>query len=95
MASEVKAVLDSWVRYEQQEKEAEQAQLVKAVVENVMKTIGEDKTQKEALAWAVAEVERKSPFLFFIERSALRLIGARRARQEQGDLRENVVLALG
>jgi F-type H+-transporting ATPase subunit b len=52
-------VLDSWVRYEQQQKEEEQNQLVKSVIENVLKTINEEKTQKEALAWAVAEVERK------------------------------------
>ncbi|VDC00975.1 unnamed protein product [Peniophora sp. CBMAI 1063] len=58
LASEVKAVLDSWVRYEQQEKEAEQAQLVKSVIDNVMKTLNEEKTQKDALAWAVAEVEQ-------------------------------------
>lgn len=58
LASEVKAVLDSWVRYEQQEKEAEQAQLVKTVIDNVLKTLNDEKTQKDALAWAVAEVER-------------------------------------
>ena len=51
--------MDSWVRFEQQEKEAEQAQLVKTVIDNVLKTINDEKTQKDALAWAVAEVERE------------------------------------
>lgn len=58
LASEVKTVLDSWVRFEQQQKENEQAQLVKTVVDNVLKNLNEEKTQKEVLAWAVSEVER-------------------------------------
>jgi F-type H+-transporting ATPase subunit b len=60
LASEIKTVLDSWVRFEQQQKENEQAQLVKTVVDNVLKNLNEEKTQKEVLAWAVSEVERKS-----------------------------------
>ena len=67
LASEVKAVLDSWVRFEQQEKEAEQAQLVKTVIENVMKTLNDEKTQKDTLAWAVAEVEREYHFLNLVD----------------------------
>ncbi|KAI0326261.1 ATP synthase [Cubamyces sp. BRFM 1775] len=58
LASEVKAVLDSWVRFEQQAKESEQADLVKAVVENVLKNLNNEKTQKEILAGAVAEIEQ-------------------------------------
>ncbi|KAI0047145.1 hypothetical protein FA95DRAFT_1606325 [Auriscalpium vulgare] len=58
LASEVKTVLDSWVRFEQQEKENEQAQLVKTVVDNVLKNLGDEKTQKDVLAWAVTEVEQ-------------------------------------
>ncbi|KAA1470267.1 hypothetical protein DENSPDRAFT_836023 [Dentipellis sp. KUC8613] len=58
LASEVKAVLDSWVRYEQQEKESEQALLVKTVVDNVLKNLNDEKTQKDVLSWAVAEVEQ-------------------------------------
>ncbi|TFY82126.1 hypothetical protein EWM64_g1891 [Hericium alpestre] len=58
LASEIKSVLDSWVRYEQQEKENEQAQLVKTVVENVLKNLHDEKTQKEVLTWAVSEVEQ-------------------------------------
>ena len=59
LAAEVKAVLDSWVRFEQQEKENEQARLVKSIVDNVMKNISEEKTQKDVLTWAVSEVERE------------------------------------
>ncbi|KAI0315048.1 hypothetical protein OF83DRAFT_1167322 [Amylostereum chailletii] len=58
LASEVKTMLDSWVRYEQQEKENEQAQLVKTVVDNVLKNLGDEKTQKDVLTWAVSEVEQ-------------------------------------
>ncbi|KAI0364544.1 ATP synthase [Pilatotrama ljubarskyi] len=58
LASEVKAVLDSWVRFEQQAKESEQADLVKTVIENVLKSINNEKTQKEILAGAVAEIEQ-------------------------------------
>ncbi|KAH9074961.1 ATP synthase [Lactarius deliciosus] len=57
LATEVKTVLDSWVRFEQQEKENEQSRLVKSVVDSVRKSISEEKTQKEVLAWAVSEVE--------------------------------------
>jgi hypothetical protein len=59
LASELKSVLDSWVRYEQQAKENEQAALAKSVIENVLKTIQDEKTQKDILASAVAEVERE------------------------------------
>lgn len=59
LASELKSVLDSWVRYEQQAKEKEQAALAKTVIENVLKTIQDERTQKDILASAVAEVERE------------------------------------
>jgi F-type H+-transporting ATPase subunit b len=59
LASELKTVLDSWVRFEQQEKEKEQNRLVKSVVDSVLKSISEDKTQKDVLAWAVTEVDRE------------------------------------
>lgn len=60
LTAEWKAVLDSWVRYEQQAKESEQADLAKTVIDKVLKTLQDEKTQKEILANAVAEVERKS-----------------------------------
>jgi len=55
---EVKQVLDSWVRYEQQAKEAEQADLTKTVIDKVMKSLLDEKNQKDILAAAVAEVEQ-------------------------------------
>ena len=64
LAAEVKAVLDSWVRFEQQEKENEQARLVKSIVDSVLKSVSEEKTQKDVLLWAVSEVDREYPFLF-------------------------------
>lgn len=58
LAAEVKAVLDSWVRYEQQQKESEQADLARTVIDNVLKSLKDEKTQKDILLGAVAEVER-------------------------------------
>ena len=58
MATELKAVLDSWVRYEQQAKEAEQAQLAKSVIDKVLKSLSDEKAQKDLLLSAIGEVER-------------------------------------
>ncbi|KAF9454437.1 ATP synthase [Macrolepiota fuliginosa MF-IS2] len=58
VASELKSVLDSWVRYEQQLKESEQAELTKSVIDKVLTNIREPKTQQDILASAVAEVEQ-------------------------------------
>ena len=66
LASEVKSVLDSWVRHEQQVKENEQAQLVKAIIDRVMKDLSDEKTQREILSNAVAEVERERMFTLFL-----------------------------
>lgn len=55
----MKAVLDSWVRFEQQEKENEQAELTKTVIANVLKSLQDDRVQKEILANAVAEIDRE------------------------------------
>jgi len=58
LASEVKSVLDSWVRFEQQAKENEQTELAKSVIAKVLSTVRDEKTQREILNGAVAEVER-------------------------------------
>ena len=63
LASELKTVLDSWVRFEQQAKESEQAQLAKTVVDSVLKSLSDEKTQKEILVNAVAEIDRMHSFL--------------------------------
>ncbi|KIK10178.1 hypothetical protein K443DRAFT_670804 [Laccaria amethystina LaAM-08-1] len=58
VAHEIKTVLDSWVRYEQHLKESEQADLTKTVIDKVLASLKEPKTQQEILASAVAEVEQ-------------------------------------
>ena len=59
-------MLDSWVRFEQQAKESEQADLVKAVVDSVMKSLADPKTQKDVLASAVAERSVLNNNLYFL-----------------------------
>ena len=58
LVAEVKTVLDSWVRFEQQAKESERAEPVKPVVNSVLKNFSNDEMQKDILASAVAEIER-------------------------------------
>ncbi|EAU90657.1 ATP synthase [Coprinopsis cinerea okayama7 len=58
VAAEIKSVLDSWVRYEQQVKESEQAELTKAVIDKVLASLKEPKVQQDVLASAVAEIEQ-------------------------------------
>ena len=59
VATELKSVLDSWVRYEQQVKENEQAELTKSVIDKVIASLKDEKTQREILVGAVAEIERE------------------------------------
>jgi F-type H+-transporting ATPase subunit b len=63
MAAELKAVLDSWVRYEQSVKEAEQAQLAKSVIDKVLKSLSDEKAQKDVLLASVVEIESKQASL--------------------------------
>lgn len=58
LASELKSVLDSWVRYEQQQKESEQAELAKSVIAKVLAGLKDEKTQREILTNAISDVER-------------------------------------
>ncbi|KAF7431106.1 atp4 subunit B of the stator stalk of mitochondrial F1F0 ATP synthase [Pleurotus ostreatus] len=58
LASEVKSVLDSWVRYEQQLKESEQADLTKTIIEKVLASLKDEKTQRDILLSSIAEVEQ-------------------------------------
>merc|ERR1712093_472827 len=57
LAAEIKATLDSWVRHEAQQREAEQVELVKSVQDKVLASLKDQKTQKEILAQAVADIE--------------------------------------
>ncbi|KIM68213.1 hypothetical protein SCLCIDRAFT_1209631 [Scleroderma citrinum Foug A] len=58
LTSEIKAVLDSWVRYEQQQKESEQAELAKTVIAKVMADLKDEKAQREIIVNAIAEIEQ-------------------------------------
>ncbi|KAF5338030.1 hypothetical protein D9758_014265 [Tetrapyrgos nigripes] len=58
LASEMKGVLDSWVRFEQQQKESEQAELTKTIIDKVLASLQDEKTQKDILLSAVSEVEQ-------------------------------------
>lgn len=55
---EAKSTLDAWVRYEQQQRQLEQEQLIQSVLEKVNKEIGNPKFQDKVLAESVAEVEK-------------------------------------
>ena len=48
MRTLLKSVLDSWVRYEQQAKESEQAAFVKSVIESVLKMTQENLTKYQS-----------------------------------------------
>ena len=65
LAAEVKAVLDSWARFEQQQKESEQADLAKSVIAKVLSTVKDEKTQRDILNGAIAEVDRECSRLCF------------------------------
>lgn len=58
VSHEAKSVLDSWVRFEQQQRALEQEQLAKSVIDKVNKSIENPKFQEKVLAEAVTEVER-------------------------------------
>lgn len=55
--AELKSVLDSWVRYEQQQRESEQAALVQSVQAAVDAEITKPAFKKQLLEEAVARVE--------------------------------------
>lgn len=59
VASELKSVLDSWVRYEKQVKEREQADLTKTVIEKVVASLKDEKYQREILLHSLTEIERE------------------------------------
>ncbi|KAI6035400.1 ATP synthase, partial [Pisolithus orientalis] len=57
LASELKTVPDSWVRYEQRLKESEQVELAKTIIARITSDLRDEKMQEEILANAVAELE--------------------------------------
>lgn len=70
LAAEVKAVLDSWVRFEAQEREAEQALLTETVIKKVADSLREEKAQKQILDNAVSEIERTFAHLTMLQSSS-------------------------
>ncbi|CAG8813295.1 27392_t:CDS:2, partial [Gigaspora margarita] len=57
VAAEIKAVLDSWVRYEASLREREQKELASCVIERVMAQLRDEKTQQEILNQSIQDVE--------------------------------------
>ena len=55
----IKSVLDSRVRYEQQLKETEPVELTETVIDKVLASIKDEKTQREVLLSTIAEMERE------------------------------------
>lgn len=58
VAHEAKATLDSWVRFEQQQRQLEQEQLIKSVLDKVNKEVQNPKFQDKVLSESIAEVEK-------------------------------------
>ncbi|KAK8861770.1 hypothetical protein IAR55_002593 [Kwoniella newhampshirensis] len=56
--AELKSVLDSWVRYEQQQREAEQVALVKSVQANIESELAKPAFKKQLLEEALSQVEQ-------------------------------------
>lgn len=86
LAAELKSVLDSWVRYEQHVKESEQADLTKTVIEKVVAALKDERTQKDILTSAIAEVERTCFLSLSCFEGQQTDIPPFRTRQEQGYL---------
>jgi len=58
LKTELKSVLDSWVRYEQQQREAEQAALVQTVRANVEAELAKPAFKKQLLEEALTQIEQ-------------------------------------
>lgn len=59
LANEAKQVLDSWVRYEGQVKQRQQAELAQTVISKIQKELENPKVLKQILDQSVADVESK------------------------------------
>lgn len=57
-ASEAKAVLDSWVRYESSVRQREQKELAESVIAKIQREVANPKTQQQILQQSITEVER-------------------------------------
>lgn len=59
VASEAKAVLDSWVRYEGQVKNRQQKELSDSIIAKISKELDNPKVLQQILQQSVADVERE------------------------------------
>jgi multimeric flavodoxin WrbA len=84
--SEVKSVLDSWVRYEAQEREGKQRDLVKSVIANVRDQLGQADVQKQILDQAITDISGACRHAVWPERNAPADIEARSSRLAQRGL---------
>jgi len=60
LTSEVKNVLDSWVRYEGQVKQRQQKELADSIIAKIDKELENPRVLDQILKQSVADVERKS-----------------------------------
>ena len=60
LAAEAKTVLDSWVRYEGQEKTRQQKELAENIIAKIQKELENPKTLQQILQQSVVDVESKS-----------------------------------
>jgi len=57
LANEIRSTLDSWVRFESQARDNEQRELVKSVIDKVLKDLKDPKLQRDILQQSVTEIE--------------------------------------
>lgn len=59
LATEAKAVLESWVRYEGQVKQRQQKELAESIINKITKELENPKTLQQILQQSVTDVESK------------------------------------
>ncbi len=60
LAAEAKSVLDSWVRFEGQQKTRQQKELAESIIAKIQKELENPKTLQQILQQSIADVESKS-----------------------------------
>ncbi|KAI5283128.1 atp4 subunit B of the stator stalk of mitochondrial F1F0 ATP synthase, partial [Ascosphaera atra] len=74
VAAEAKRVLDSWVAYEAQMKQREQAQLAETVISKITNELKNPKVLNQILQQSIADVERRF-FSCCVSTESVELIG--------------------
>lgn len=57
VATEIKSVLDSWVRYETQVREREQSDLAKKLIEKIRSELSDPKLKNQILQQSIQDIE--------------------------------------